>query len=53
MLHKMLIILEADCGTEKVLHIHAVVEGGDVVSPLSERTLGRVTAEDVITSNIG
>jgi len=42
------IILKADCGTEQYITVHPVVEGGDVVSPLSERTLGRTTAEDVI-----
>ena len=42
------IILEGDCGTEQFITVHPVVEGGDVVSPLSERILGRTTAEDVI-----
>ena len=42
------IIREVDCGTEKGITISAVVEGGDVISPLSERILGRTPCTDVI-----
>ncbi|MFL5257677.1 MAG: DNA-directed RNA polymerase subunit beta', partial [Rhodopila sp.] len=41
------IIVEEDCGTERGLTVHPVMDGGEVVSSLSERTLGRTTAEDV------
>ncbi len=41
------IIIETDCGTEEGLSMKAVVEGGEVISPLSERILGRTAAEDV------
>jgi DNA-directed RNA polymerase subunit beta' len=41
------IITENDCGTDGGLTVKAVVEGGEVISPLSERILGRVAAEDV------
>jgi len=41
------VILEEDCGTEEGLLMTALIEGGDVVEPLGERILGRVTAEDV------
>jgi DNA-directed RNA polymerase subunit beta' len=41
------IINEDDCGTEKGIDISAVMEGADVVVSISERILGRVTAEDV------
>ncbi len=41
------IITEDDCGTAGGLTVKAVVEGGEVISPLSERILGRVAAEDV------
>jgi DNA-directed RNA polymerase subunit beta' len=41
------IITENDCGTAGGLTVKAVVEGGEVISPLSERILGRVAAEDV------
>ncbi|MDH5424411.1 MAG: DNA-directed RNA polymerase subunit beta' [Gammaproteobacteria bacterium] len=36
-----------DCGTENGLTMTPIIEGGDVVLPLHERTLGRVTAVDV------
>ena len=42
------IIVEPDCGTERGLTVSAVMDGGEVVSSLAERTLGRTTAEDVL-----
>ena len=42
------IIVEEDCGTERGLTVRAVMDGGEVVSSLSERTLGRTTAEDTL-----
>ncbi|MBT6536323.1 MAG: DNA-directed RNA polymerase subunit beta' [Rhodospirillaceae bacterium] len=42
------VIIEQDCGTDDGLTMTAVIEGGDVVVPLSERLLGRTTSEDVI-----
>ncbi len=42
------IILEDDCGTERGLTVSAVLDGGEVVSSLSERVLGRTTAADVV-----
>jgi DNA-directed RNA polymerase subunit beta' len=42
------IIVEDDCGTEKGITVKAVVEGGEVISPLSERVLGRSAAIDVV-----
>jgi len=41
------IIVEDDCGTEQGIQLGAVMEGADVVVPLSERILGRTTGEDV------
>ncbi|HLY89400.1 MAG TPA: DNA-directed RNA polymerase subunit beta', partial [Acetobacteraceae bacterium] len=41
------IIFEEDCGTERGLTVRAVMDGGEVVSALSERILGRTSAEDV------
>src|SRR5258707_15293879 len=41
------IITEEDCGTTKGLTVKAVVEGGEVISPLAERILGRCAAEDI------
>jgi DNA-directed RNA polymerase subunit beta' len=42
------IIVEDDCGTERGLTVKAVMDGGEVVSSLSERILGRTTSEDVL-----
>ncbi|NEX18660.1 MAG: DNA-directed RNA polymerase subunit beta' [Halochromatium sp.] len=42
-----MVVLEVDCGTEHGLLMTPVIEGGDVVEPLRERILGRVTAEDL------
>jgi len=43
-----LVVIEADCGTEDGLMMSPIIEGGDVVEPLGERVLGRVTAVDVM-----
>jgi DNA-directed RNA polymerase subunit beta' len=43
-----LVVTEEDCGTAHGLHMHSLIEGGDVVEPLAERVLGRVVAEDVM-----
>ncbi|MDD2867005.1 DNA-directed RNA polymerase subunit beta' [Neomegalonema sp.] len=37
-----------DCGTEEGITVQAVVKGGEIVSPLSERILGRTLLEDVL-----
>ena len=42
------IIFEADCGTERGLTMRAVVDGGDVIEPLSERVLGRSALDDIV-----
>jgi DNA-directed RNA polymerase subunit beta' len=41
------IIVEEDCGTERGLTVRPVMDGGEIVSSLSERILGRTTAEAV------
>jgi DNA-directed RNA polymerase subunit beta' len=41
-------IVEEDCGTTRGIKVAAVMEGGDVIEPLSDRVLGRVAIEDVI-----
>ncbi|GGE51233.1 DNA-directed RNA polymerase subunit beta' [Marinicauda pacifica] len=41
------IVNEDDCGTEEGIEISAVVDGGEVVTGLSTRILGRNTAEEV------
>ncbi len=47
------IIHEEDCGTERGLTVKPVMDGGEVVASLSERTLGRTTAEDVLDPGDG
>ena len=42
-----LVVTQEDCGTTEGLLVSPIIEGGDVVEPLGERVLGRVTAEDV------
>ncbi len=41
------IIIEDDCGTEQGITARPVIEGGEVIAPLSERILGRTAVEDV------
>ncbi|KJZ18789.1 MULTISPECIES: DNA-directed RNA polymerase subunit beta' [Halomonas] len=42
------VITEVDCGTERGLTLHPVIEGGDIIVSLAQRVLGRVVAQDVI-----
>lgn len=42
-----LVITAVDCGTTKGVEMIPIIEGGDVVEPLRERILGRVTAADL------
>ncbi len=37
-----------DCGTDRSISARAAISDGEIVSPLSERILGRVAAEDVL-----
>lgn len=46
-----LVITEHNCGTDKGIVMNPIIEGGDVVSPLSERVLGRVVAKDVMDAD--
>jgi DNA-directed RNA polymerase subunit beta' len=41
------IINEHDCGTTRGITVKAVIDGGEVISPLSERILGRTAAADI------
>jgi DNA-directed RNA polymerase subunit beta' len=43
-----LVTTAVDCGTEDGVTMHPIVEGGDVVEPLSERVLGRMVAADIL-----
>jgi len=42
-----LVINDEDCGTEDGILVTPLIEGGDIVEPLHERVLGRVTAENI------
>jgi len=42
------IITEHDCGTTQGLTVQAVVEGGEIIAPLSDRILGRTVASDLV-----
>jgi DNA-directed RNA polymerase subunit beta' len=46
-----LVVNETDCGTENGLLLASLIEGGDVVEPLSERVLGRIVAQDVTSAD--
>ncbi len=46
-----LVVSEEDCGTIEGLVMNPVIEGGDVIEPLSERVLGRVLSIDAIKNN--
>ncbi|SFX68652.1 DNA-directed RNA polymerase subunit beta' [Marinospirillum alkaliphilum] len=48
-----LVVTEDDCGTEEGLVMHPVIEGGDIIVPLSQRVLGRVVARDVLNAETG
>jgi DNA-directed RNA polymerase subunit beta' len=41
------IIVEDDCGTERGITVRAVMDGGEVVSSLAERILGRTVQDEV------
>ncbi|MBI5970420.1 MAG: DNA-directed RNA polymerase subunit beta' [Deltaproteobacteria bacterium] len=42
------IIAEEDCGTLDGIYLMSLMEGGEIIEPIGERILGRVTLEDVI-----
>jgi len=46
-----LVILEVDCGTSHGITLTPIIEGGDVVEPLSERVLGRVVVGDLMDAS--
>jgi len=41
------IVMEDDCGTEEGLEARPVIEGGEIIIPLSEKILGRTSAKEV------
>ena len=47
------IVREIDCGTKQGLTVGAVVEGGEVLVPITERVLGRSAARKVVDPDSG
>jgi len=47
------IIREYDCGTKNGITVEAVVQGGDIIVPLSQRILGRTLLDDVFAVESG
>ncbi|MDC1067404.1 DNA-directed RNA polymerase subunit beta', partial [Alphaproteobacteria bacterium] len=45
------IVTEDDCGTDNGFVMRAVIEGGDIIEPLSERILGRTTADQILNAS--
>ncbi|NSX01845.1 MAG: DNA-directed RNA polymerase subunit beta' [Deltaproteobacteria bacterium TMED58] len=43
-----MMVMEFDCGTSEGLEVSQLVEGGEVVASVGERTLGRILSEDVL-----
>ena len=43
-----LVVTEDDCGTSNGVTMKALVEGGEVIEPLRDRILGRVTINEVL-----
>jgi DNA-directed RNA polymerase subunit beta' len=41
------------CGTKKYINISEIIEGGNIIVSLTERSLGRVAAKDVKAPNTG
>ncbi len=47
------IVTIEDCGTRNGITVRGVIDGGEIVSPLSEQILGRCASEDVIDPSSG
>ncbi|MBY0314072.1 MAG: DNA-directed RNA polymerase subunit beta' [Bdellovibrionales bacterium] len=45
------IISENDCGTTDGITIEATIEAGEIIQPVGERVLGRITLEEVLDPN--
>ncbi|MBT8420364.1 MAG: DNA-directed RNA polymerase subunit beta' [Gammaproteobacteria bacterium] len=48
-----LVVIEEDCGSNGGPIITPLIEGGDIVEPLRERVLGRVTIQDLFDPDTG
>ena len=47
------IVRERDCGTTNGVTVNAVVQGGEIIVPLSQRILGRTLLEDMVHPESG
>ena len=47
------IVTEFDCGTLDGMEVSALVEAGEIIEPLADRILGRVTLDDVYDPHSG
>ena len=41
------VVVEEDCGTENYISVSSIIEGGEIIQPLTERILGRVLSKDL------
>jgi len=41
------IIVEDDCGTTDGIEVTALIEGGEIIEPINERILGRISSEKI------
>ena len=42
------VVVEEDCGTDQCISLTSIIEGGEIIQPLTERILGRVLAKDLV-----
>ncbi|MBP2151326.1 DNA-directed RNA polymerase subunit beta' [Xanthobacter autotrophicus DSM 597] len=47
------IITERDCGSDKGIHMRAIIDAGQIVASLASRVLGRTAAEDIVEPATG
>ncbi|MGI4850840.1 MAG: DNA-directed RNA polymerase subunit beta' [Janthinobacterium lividum] len=45
------VIIKDDCGTEKGITVKAIVEGSEILTPLSERILGRTALNNIVDTS--
>jgi DNA-directed RNA polymerase subunit beta' len=41
------VVVEEDCGTDNHISVTSIIEGGEIIQPLTERILGRVLSNDL------
>jgi DNA-directed RNA polymerase subunit beta' len=46
-------IVEEDCGTNRLLEMREIVQGGSTIASLGERILGRTLGEDIVNAKSG